>query len=175
MNSQQHQSTERWPIQGWTSAPLRFEQEVVLQARPRAIFTILTDPEQMCTILAWMHNITVEDPHGGEQIGLGARRRCHFGNGMVLEELIVGWQPPLRYAYRGVDETHPFGMNGHLGIIECQPHDQGTHLIWRHYFDHSNLQAMRKQLAASMQMAIDSLLEQFHDSTGATNLKGSPP
>jgi hypothetical protein len=108
-----------------------------------------------------MHAVTVDNRNAVEPNGLGAKRRCHFGNGMVLEEVIVGWQPPLRYAYRGIDETHPFGMIGHLGIIECRPQGHSTRLIWKHYFEHSNPAAMLKKLDASVLMALDSLHDRF--------------
>ena len=161
MNSQSLSTTEVWPIQKWTSAPLRLEKVAWFPVEPVVVFARLTEPDQMCRIFSWMHDITTDNTNAVQPNGLGAKRRCHFGNGMMLEEVIVGWEPPTRYAYRGVDETHPIGMLGHLGIIECQPRESGTILVWKHYFDHSNPAAMLQQLSASIQMGIDSMHESF--------------
>ena len=162
MNKLMPLGLEAWPLITWTSAPLRLETATRFDAPPRSIFSSLTDPEQMCNVFSWMHDISVDNRAAAEPNGLGARRYCHFGNGMVLEEIIVGWEPPHRYAYRGVDETHPFGMIGHLGTIDCLPDREGTLLLWKHYFDHSNPVAMLHQLRASVQMALDSLVVQFN-------------
>ncbi|MEM7126536.1 MAG: SRPBCC family protein [Chloroflexota bacterium] len=156
--------SQSWSIRQWTSAPLRLETATKLQAPSTDIFFCLTDPKQMCGIFSWMHDITVDNRAATEANGLGAKRSCYFGNGMVLEEIIVGWQPPHRYAYRGVDETHPFGMIGHLGIIECRPEEGGTLLLWQHYFEHSNPKAMLEHLTTSVQTAINSLIERFNRS-----------
>lgn len=146
----------------WTTAPLRLETGTQLLASQNAVFESLTDPDQMCEVFSWMHHISVDEQTMMKGYGVGTKRFCHFGNGMVLEEVIVEWHPPYRYAYRGNDENHPFGMTGHLGIIECTPGGKGTQLIWKHYFDHSNLKAMLGQLNASVQMVLESLIERFN-------------
>ena len=157
MNNQYPTNAAPWPLAEWTSAPLQLDKAAIIAAPPEAVFTSLSDPAEMCRVFSWMHTITLDNSDAMEPNGLGAKRRCHFGNGMVLEEVIVGWEPPFRYAYRGVDETHPFGMIGHLGIIECRPFNAETNLIWKHYFDHSNPAAMRKQLNESVDMALQCL------------------
>jgi uncharacterized protein YndB with AHSA1/START domain len=165
MNSRVQQPEATWSVHQWTSAPLQLKRSVALQARPGVVFATLTDPEQMCDLFSWMHAVGVDNHDASEPNGVGAKRRCHFGNGMVLEEVIVGWEPPTRYAYLGVDETHPFGMTGHLGTIECQPDGTGTRLVWSHYFEHANPEAMLEQLSASIEMAINSLVERFQESS----------
>lgn len=151
----------QWPLPQWTTASLQLEVSARIHAQPTEIFAALTKPEEMCLLFSWMHEVSVDNSNATVPNGLGARRRCAFGNGMVLEEIIVGWEPPWRHAYRGLDETHPFGMVGHLGIIECHPTEGGTSLIWQQYFEHPNPAAMCKQLNASMQMAIQNLQERF--------------
>ena len=159
----EHQVSNEWPSPQWTIAPLRLENVVLLNAEPNTIFTCLTDPVQMCSVFSWMHDIHVDNSNAAAPNGLGAKRICHFGNGLVLEELIVGWEPPRRYAYYGIEESHPFGMLGHVGIIECFPDKNGMTLLWKHYFNHLNPAAMLVQLSASAQLAIDSLVERFNE------------
>ena len=78
---------------------------------------------------------------------LGAKRTCLMGNGMVLEEIIVGWQEPQMYAYAGLDNNHPFGMRQHLSVSSCAALSaESTHLTWQHYFHHANAAAMCLQL-----------------------------
>ncbi|MBV7327257.1 hypothetical protein KFU94_03180 [Chloroflexi bacterium TSY] len=162
MSIQTQPDAQKWSAQAWTFAPLQLKKITILQVKPSVIFTALTEPEQMCRLFSWMHKIEVDNSEATEPNGLGAKRRCSFGNGMVLEEIIVGWQPPTRYAYRGVDETHPFGMVGHLGTIECQPvMDDSTRLIWEHYFEHSNPAAMLKKLNESVDAVLQSMVDIF--------------
>lgn len=153
----------RWNPKEWTQAPLRLEIQLVLPAPSHLVFASLTDPEEMCAIFAWMHKVVVDHQTIDtlQVYGLGTKRRCFFGNGMVLEEVIVGWEPPLRYAYLGVDATHPFGMVGHLGIIICNPHGTETELLIQHYFDHPNPPAMCQQLEISLQQGLERMQERF--------------
>ena len=82
-------------------------------------------------------------------------------NGLVLEEEIIDWQPPHGYAFRGIEATHPFGMRGHVGVLTFKPTEAGCELIWQHYFNHSNVPAMREQLEQSMKSAIKALQGQI--------------
>ena len=115
----------------------------------------------MCEVFAWMERVAVAPHAAGEAVGEGAMRTCYLGNGLVLEEEIVDWQPPHGYVYRGIEATHPFGMRGHVGVLSFAPVARGCRLVWRQYFDHSNVPAMREQLAQSMTVAISSLISRF--------------
>ena len=78
---------------------------------------------------------------------------------MVLEEVIVGWQPPHMYAYAGLDETNPFGMQNHLSVMQYEPlAENQMRLRWQHYFDHANPAAMRDNLESSLEAAVQSLI-----------------
>jgi hypothetical protein len=143
----------------WTTAPLRLEQVVWLPAAPTAVFTLLSNHEELPRLFAWVHRVIVDNTHAIVEGGLGARRICLFGGDMILEELIVGWDPPQLYAYAGVDATHPFGMTGHVGVIRCEDGAaDGTLLRWQHYFDHPHLSAMQTQLDGSLRAVMRNLL-----------------
>lgn len=122
----------------------------------------------MCSIFTWIHEVYIDNEHAITPGGLGARRSSYFGNGLVLNEIIVGWQPPFRYAYQGVELAHPFGMFGHLAIVECYRRGSRTQLIWKHYFNHLNPQAMLEQLTASMEMVVDRMQNRFQNEKGKT-------
>ena len=167
-------STSIPDITQWTSAPLRITTETVLETTPNHVFRAFSDPDQMCRLFPWMHKITVDfeankNPLKGSSFVQGQSlngrdtmiRRCYFGNGLVLEEEIVHWQAPHSYVYRGIDETHPFGMTGHAGSVHCQPHENGTWLSWKHYFQHSNPAAMSQQLMVNIDMALSSLIARY--------------
>ena len=161
MNEQHNMSLTEWQPGRWSTAPLRIETVEQFQTEPLPLFISLTDPGEMCRTFGWMHKVTVDNAAATVPNGLGAIRRCHFGNGLVLEEEIVAWAAPSGFAYRGIDETHPFGMLGHLGIVQFVRKENGTELIWRQYFDHPNLEAMLTQLSANIEMVVDHLHMRF--------------
>ncbi|MEM7802852.1 MAG: SRPBCC family protein [Chloroflexota bacterium] len=147
----------------WTTAPLRLSFRAFFETDVRDIFRALSNPLHMCRLFPWMHRIDLETEPAVDQSDPERPliRRCHFGNGMVLEEEILDWIPPEFYAYRGVEESHPFGMVGHVGTIACLSVDNGTHLSWQQYFDHRNPTAMGSQIGSNMEMALERLSEAF--------------
>ena len=145
-----------------TVAPLRLEKKTRLSAPPAVIFELLSNHEKWPSLFPWVNAVRIDNSNAVIKNGLGARRICNFGNNMVLEEIIVGWNPPRSYAYGVLDETHPFGMIGHVGVVICEAdRDNTAELAWQHYFDHPNLDAMLQQLDSTMSMAMNSLLDRF--------------
>ncbi len=144
-------SLQPFDVSEHTAAPLRIVIEERFSVSAEFLFQAFTDPHLMCRTFPWMSAVTVEGN------GVGAIRRCHFGNGLILEEEIVGWWPEYGYAFRGIDHNHPFGMRGHLGHVWCEPSDNGSQLTWKQYFDHSNPVAMLEKLRESMCGAIENL------------------
>ncbi len=143
-------------VSNWTAAPLHMIGEEHLPVPASMVFEALTNPALMCRTFPWMHNVEINN-YTANVFGLGSTRRCHFGNGLVLEERIVGWVPPCGYAYRSTDFNHPFGMRGHVGTVDIVPTANGCVLTMKHYFDHSNPAAMRDKLQESMQAAVRNL------------------
>ena len=145
-----------------TSTPLQLEKVVRLDAPQTTVFEALSNHEIWPQIFPWVHEVSIDNTEAIVENGLGARRICNFGNNMILEEIIVGWHPPYAYAYAGLDETHPFGMIGHVGVVSCQANNhQITTLTWQHYFDHCNLAAMLLQLNNTMSTAVQNLIDYF--------------
>ena len=106
-------------VSQWTMAPLQLATTHLLDVEMGIIFQALSDPNHLCQLFPWMQQIEVDNTAAQTPNGLGAKRRCHFGNGLVLEETIVGWWPPNGYAYRSTDEAHPIwharSSGSHLG------------------------------------------------------------
>jgi hypothetical protein len=145
-----------------TAAPLRLEKAARLKAPQAVIFEVLSNHEQWPGLFPWINGVSIDNSQAIVENGLGARRVCNFGNNMVLEEVIVGWNPPGSYAYAVLDDTHPFGMTGHVVVVRCDVVDgDTTKLAWQHFFDHPNLAAMLQQLDATMSLATKSLLDRF--------------
>lgn len=145
-------------VSQWTMAPLQLTIRAQLEANIEAVFHAFSDPDELCRLFAWMHHIEVVNTETHTIYGASTKRRCHFGNGLVLEETIVGWWPPNGYAYLGSDEAHPFGMRGHLGLIWCESADEQTNLIWQHWFDHCDPAAMKERLNENIQAALQNFV-----------------
>jgi hypothetical protein len=142
----------------WTSAPMQLEMAAQLQWPINCVFELLSNHEKWPRIFPWLQDVTVDNTYALIKNGLGAKRTCHLNNNMVLDEMIVGWQPVQFYAYAGFDEMHPFGMVRHVSILFFQPDNEATILTWQHFFKHANPTAMQTQLDNSMSAAFQSLL-----------------
>ena len=151
-----------------TSAPLRLEKTAKLYAPQAVTFEALSNHEKWPELFPWISAVRIDNSQAVIPNGLGARRICNFGNNMTLEEIIVGWHPPESYAYAVLDETHPFGMTGHVGVVSCRPGEADTtDLAWQHYYNHPNLDVMLQQLDGTMSMVITHLVDRFGgESTG---------
>ncbi|MFC1975699.1 SRPBCC family protein [Chloroflexota bacterium] len=150
-------------ITNFTTAPLRLVQSVWLKVSQEKIFFIVSNPQEWSRLFPWVQSVTVDSRQAEVEGGVGARRCCNFGNGMVLEETIVAWNPPHMYAYSCQDETNPFGLKDHLGLVTCQADaEAGTILTWRQYFAHPNPQAMVEKMDGSLSMAILKLINRFN-------------
>ncbi|MDJ0752808.1 MAG: SRPBCC family protein [Ardenticatenaceae bacterium] len=142
----------------WIQAPLQLEKTAELNWPAACVFDLLADHKKWPRLFPWLTGIQVDNTHALIADGLGARRICHFGNGMVLEEVIVSWDPDRSYAYAGIDDSHPFGMTDHVAVVTCEPVGQQTYLSWVHYFHHPNPPAMREQLKETMNAVMESLI-----------------
>lgn len=154
-------SVGQFDVAHLTPAQLQYEKVVRLDAPPSVVFEALASHEQWPSLFPWVQAVTVDNSQAIVPNGLGARRTCHFGNNLMLEELIVGWHPPHAYAYAGLEESHPFGMRNHVGLIICRLQDNRTILSWQHYFEHCNLAAMLQQLDGTMTAVVQNLIECF--------------
>ncbi len=145
----------------WTSAPLQITLAATIETEPSVLFQAFSNPETMCQIFTWMDRVTIAPPTTDQAQGVGAIRTCYLGNGLILEEEIVNWQPPYGYVFRGAEATHPFGMRGHVGVLSFNRQERGCHFLWLQYFEHNNVPAMREQLEQSMKAALNTLIHRF--------------
>jgi len=148
-------------VMDWTTAPLRLARSVQLQAAPPQSFDSVADHAKMAELFPWIQSVTVDNSQAETVGGLGALRCCSFGPGMLLEERIVGWQPPAMYAYACRDDS-PFGLTDHLGLVTCEAGGpESTVLTWRLYFNHPNPVAMQEKIDGSFSLALDSLCRRY--------------
>lgn len=146
----------------FTPAPLRLARSAWLKAAQAKVFWLVSHPEALSKLIPWVRSVTMDNNQAVVEGGVGARRRCNFGHGLVLEETIVSWQPPSMYAYACVEETNPFGLTGHLGLVTCEADDvEETILTWRHYFDHPNPAVMQEKMEASLSMTMQTLINRL--------------
>ena len=145
-----------------TQAPLRLARSAWLKASQEKVFWLVSNPEALSKLIPWVRSVMMDNSQAVVEGGVGARRCCNFGNGLVLEETIVSWHPPSMYAYACVEETNPFGLTGHLGLVTCEADSaEETILTWRHYFDHPNPAAMQEKMEDSLSMTMQTLLNRF--------------
>ena len=158
-------------LQQWTQAPMQLEKIAELNWPVTSVFELLSNHKRWPRIFPWLKQVTVDNSNALIKNGLGAVRVCDMGNGMLLEEVIVGWQPPHMYAYAGLDETHPFGMRHHVSVLRFDDVVDGrAKLSWQHYFDHANPAAMREHLDNSLDAAMQSLIQYCGGELIATNV-----
>ncbi len=81
-----------------TKAPLRLAKSTWLRATPTAIFNVVPDHAELGQLFPWIHKVTIDTSKAPDG-GVGTRRCCDFGDGLVLEEVIVAWKPPQMYAF----------------------------------------------------------------------------
>ncbi|MDX1523713.1 MAG: SRPBCC family protein [Anaerolineae bacterium] len=145
-----------------TLAPLRLVKSVWLRASQDKVFSVVADHQQLTELLPWVDSVTIDSSAAEVEGGIGTKRTCNFGNGLVLEEEIVGWNPPRMYAYQGVEATHPFGMKGHVAVVICEAQaDHTMTLTWQHYFDHANPAAMQERMDDGMTCVMQRLIKRF--------------
>ena len=161
MSSQQTVAPPPIDISAWTPAPVRLVRAARLQVEQHELFQLLTDHEGLPGLFPWMERVTVDNSQAVIPNGLGARRTCYF-NGMVLAEEMVAWEPNYLCGYAGEDATHPFGMQGHLGLMVCEAAaSTETVFWWSHAYNHANLAAMQAQLESSVSLSLNILIERF--------------
>ena len=74
---------------------------------------------------------------------------------------------PRGYAYHGIGATHPKGMRGCVRVFDFAPDECGCQVVWRQYFDHNNVRAMRNRFAGKLKSVASLYL--------STPLKGKEP
>ncbi len=145
-----------------TQAPLRLARSAWLKASQEKVFGLVSHHEELSKLIPWVRSVTMDNSQAAVEGGVGARRCCNFGNGLVLEETIVAWYPPYMYAYACAEETNPFGLTGHLGLVICEADGaKETILTWRHYFNHPNPAVMQEKMEGSLSLTMQTLLNRF--------------
>jgi carbon monoxide dehydrogenase subunit G len=150
--------SEQIDVGNWTTAPLRLSLSAIFHAQPGTVFDALSNPKMMCRILPGIDRIVIESGSAAGTNGVGAVRTCTLDSGLILREEITHWQPPHRYAFRGLEEEHPLGMRDHLSVLALDSRREGTRLIWKQYFNHSNLPLVSAQLQQSMETTLAKLI-----------------
>ena len=135
-------------------APLQADYQAFLLAPVAAAFAMVGNHESYREFVPNLKNITLC------QSKRGLIRVCDFGHGMIVEEQILLWQPPTRFAYAMLT-PNPFGIRHHYATVTCQPYKAGTQLRWQHYFEHDDLTAMLSMLNKMFEAFFIRLFGQF--------------
>ncbi len=143
----------------YKGAPLQADYQLFLAAPVASIFESVADHEHFCQLIPNLQHVYVHDT------AQGTIRSCDFGNDMILEERIVLWQPPNAYAYTAT-MPNPFGIWNHYALVTCQPHQNGTHLRWQHYFEHDDLAAILTLLNTMFSAMFTNLIAEFGEHMG---------
>ncbi len=146
-------------VSAFTSAPLRYSTQVHLDAKPDAVWALVSDHEALPTYFAPVKTVTVDNSKATRENGVGAVRSCNL-MGQDLREDIRLFEPGRALGYSVVHGGVP-GVTDHFGLVSLRPDGDGTLLTWSQYFDHPEPEPVVKQIGGLLGMAETGLIEKF--------------
>ncbi len=144
-----------------TKAPLQIVRSVTLDATPEEAFEFVTDHQNWPRFRAPILSVKVSG--NGRK---GSTRSFALAGGGSFSERIVAFDKPSggkggTFAY-SVTPNNPFGVKGHLAVIEFRPADGGgTALHYHQIFDHADLKAIAPRVASGTDEIIANVLYRF--------------
>jgi hypothetical protein len=112
------------------SSELRIDVVVNSTATPDAIWALLADIDTWDDWGPWS-STGLERPGSPEPAGIGAVRRFKYF-GRVTREEVVGFDPPVRFAY---DLLSGLPLRNYHSEVTVTPTDEGARLEWHSRFD----------------------------------------
>lgn len=111
-------------------APIQFEAETELNARPEAVFAIISDHQRLPTWIPGLRRVDVDESNAMSPGGIGTRRTLYPMVGPSGVEVIVDFDPPRRLVYCASDESLRGLLTRHRAEISCEPSVSGTRIRW---------------------------------------------
>ena len=144
-----------------TQAPLRLVRSVSLDAAPTEVFHFVTDSQNWPGLSPSIESVSVR---GNGRVG--STRTLMLGGGVAIAEHIVAFNEPgssgvASFAY-SVAADNPYGVQGHLAVLELRPADGGgTVLNYHQFFDHPELSSILPQVSAGTDQIVSKILYRF--------------
>jgi len=123
-------TTEQKDLAWIQRAPVSFSGSATTTASPEAVFAILADHERWPE---WFPVITKTEVLGPRREGVGMRRVTTIPGGKI-EELIVAWDPGLRWAFTGT-AVSPGIVRALLEDCRIEPGHPSTRVTYTVYLD----------------------------------------
>ncbi|MEO1086173.1 MAG: SRPBCC family protein, partial [Acidobacteriota bacterium] len=148
-------------VDALTTAPLQIVRSVTLDAAPSEVFTFVTDHSEWPGLLPSIESVSVSGTGG-----LGSTRSFALAGGGTLSERIVAFNAPdgdgmASFAY-SVSPNNPFGVKGHLAVLELRPADDGgTVLGYHQIFDHPEVDTVAPAVAQGTDAILSQILYRF--------------
>ena len=144
-----------------TQAPVQVIRSVTLAATPQQVFDFVTDHQNWPGFLSPIESVAVTGD--GRR---GSQRSFALAGGGTVSERIVAFDEPgadgmATFAY-AVEPGNPFGVQGHLAVLELRPADGGgTALSYHQFFDHPDLTAIAPVIAGGTDEILAHILYRF--------------
>lgn len=144
-----------------TQAPLQIVRSISLDAAPEEVFRFVTDHSKWPGLLSAVESVSVS---GNGRTG--STRSFALTGGAKIAERIVAYNEPGAdgtgtFAY-SVSPDNPFGVQGHLAVLELRPADDGgTVLNYHQIFDHPDLNAIAPAIAQGTDEIVGNILYRF--------------
>ena len=144
-----------------TQAPLQVVRSVSLDATTAEVFAFVTDHSQWPGLLSAIESVDVA---GSGRVG--STRSFALADGGQISERILAFNEPGRdgkatFAY-SVNADNPFGVQGHLAVLELLPADGGgTVLNYHQIFNHDNVSAITPVVAQGTDEILSNILYRF--------------
>jgi len=142
-----------------TAAPLRYALNVRLDARPDAVWALLSDHEALPTFFAPVTKVTVDNTGASTPNGVGAVRSCNLMGSELTENILI-FEPNKALGYSVVKGGLP-GVTDHLGLVRLQADGDGTIVRWEQYFNHPDPKPVVGEIGKLMAIAGDGLIKKF--------------
>jgi hypothetical protein len=144
-----------------TSAPLRVITTARLDAPLVEVFAVIADHGGLSAWLPLIEQVQVDHSNAAVEGGDGTVRSCTLQGGAILQETIIGFDPPHMYGYT-IADGNAFGVQNHLGVVSLAADDRGnTILTWQQYFDHPEADMAAQQYSAAHDLGIQGLIARF--------------
>ncbi|MEM9292887.1 MAG: SRPBCC family protein [Acidobacteriota bacterium] len=144
-----------------TPAPVQVIRGVTLAATPGEVFDFVTDHQEWPGFFSAIESVKVAGD--GRR---GSERSFTLAGGGSLSERIVAFDEPGAdglgtFAY-SIEPENPFGVQGHLAVIELRPADGGgTALLYHQFFNHPDLAAIAPVVAGGTDEILSNILYRF--------------
>lgn len=156
------------PVDDLTTAPLQILRSTTLDARPKKVFSYLSDSKNWP---AWFESVASVrlEASGTEKLGqTGTLRHFALHDGGMISDRVVALAEGRHFAW-STTADNPYGLVDHLGVLSLEAYGKsGTVLTWAQYFGHPEAETLAPQIGT----VVEGALARFHQRFGGESRGG---